>query len=151
MGHLENLLAPLRMVGERPVRKAKRLAVQPVAKAVDHATPVQRPEPEVTNEHGDNSAGRNRGRGWRHLDPVEVKVLPCHERRLRAFESLLPVTDGHGCLVEVVPCRRGLGDTDLSVRERQVPRFFNEAFDCLDGGPAGEEHLDQPWFTRHER
>jgi len=150
MGHLENLLAPLRMVGERPVRKAKRLAAQPVAKAVDHATPVQRPEPEVTNEHGDNIAGRNRGRGWPHLDPVEVKVLPRHEGCLRAFENFLPVTDGHGCLVEVVPRRRGLCDTNFSVRERQVPRFFNEAFDCWDGRPAREEHVDQPWFTLHE-
>ena len=95
--------------------------------AVDHATPVQRPEPEVANEHRDNGAGRNRGRGWPHLDPVEVKVLPRHERRLRAFESLLPVTDGHGCLVEVVPCCRGLRDTDASVRERQVPTILQRS------------------------
>ena len=77
--HLEQLFAALGMVGQRPVDDTERGPIVSRADVVQHPGAVERPESEMSNQHGHIRAdvdGRPSGEG---LHPPEVEVLPARQ------------------------------------------------------------------------
>src|SRR5258706_1725025 len=129
------------MVRQRSVRKSKVIVAMAIADSVHDAGAVQGPESEMADQDGDNGPRFYRSASRVEFNPADIELLPGRERGSRPLEVGRAASDRNHRFVEVAP--PGLGgvatrgffanQSDRAVRQRQLPRRFNEARDCVVG------------------
>ena len=87
--------------------------------SVQHAAAVERPEPQMVNEHGDNGPGREGRRSRKHLHPAKREMLPRYQRGFGVLEDRLAMPERDDRFIEVVAFRWAPGNADGMVGERQ--------------------------------
>src|SRR5262245_15762986 len=96
--HFEEFLARLLVIRQRAVRKPESRPI--VAERVDDPAAVQRPDPEMTDQHANDGTRMNRRVSWKQLDPADVELRPRDEGRVRAREIALAASNRDHLLVE---------------------------------------------------
>lgn len=141
--HLEELFAALRVAGQRAIGEAPPADAICATHAVEHPAPVQRPEPEMADEHGNVGSRGHRKMPRKGFHPTQIGLLPRHQRGSPPFEIAFPPPNHDRHVVDRVAERVSGVDPLRGVGERPCPLVTQEPVDGVERWPSCQDHRDQ--------